>query len=273
MSPFERELEILRPIVLDVGRYVCRLQKTAMVSEKAGGEPVTEADREANRRLVAAIHEHFPNDYILAEESFIDDQSWTKAERSWLIDPIDGTREYIEGRDDFSIMVGLAIEGCAAFGIVYQASLDHLFWGGPACGSFLETKDGRRQLKVEPPIELSEMTGAISRSHVPPNLKRCLELLGIKKSLGRGSVGVKVALVSSGEADLYIHLSKGTKAWDLCAPDAILSGAGGMFTDCFGSPFDYRAPNIENCQGIIASRCHHQQIVERLEPVSQTFRH
>ena len=99
---------------------------------------------------------------------------------------------------------------------------------------------------------------------MPPRIHEALERLGINKVVHNGSVGVKVALVTAGLADVYIHLGRGTKAWDLCAPEAILRGAGGRFTDAAGRSFAYDEPDVRNENGIVASRCHHEAIVKTL---------
>jgi 3'(2'), 5'-bisphosphate nucleotidase len=204
-TPHTRELALLRPLVRQVGGYVRSMQEEAAVSSKAGGEPVTEADREANRLLIGALCEAFPGDFVMGEESFEDDQKWTTWERIWFVDPIDGTREYIEGRDDYSVMVGLAIRGEAALGVVYQPRSDRLYFGGPGMGSFLEADGDTRPLSMGGPVPIETMTAALSRSHAPPRIHEALERLGIHKVVHHGSVGVKVALVTAGLADVYIQ--------------------------------------------------------------------
>lgn len=267
-ASFASELALLRPLMRHVGGYVRSMQEQAAVSSKAGGEPVTEADREANRMLVEAMRDAFPGDFVMGEESFEDDQKWTTCERIWFVDPIDGTREYIDGRDDYSVMVGLAVKGVSVLGLVYQPKSDRLYFGGPDMGSFLEQGGETRPLAMGEPIPIESMTVALSRSHVPPRIHEALERLGIQKVVHNGSVGVKVALVTAGLADVYIHLGRGTKAWDLCAPEAILKGAGGRFTDAAGRPFAYDDPDVRNERGIVASRCHHDAIVKVLSDLA-----
>jgi 3'(2'), 5'-bisphosphate nucleotidase len=128
-----------------------------------------------------------------------------------------------------------------------------LFWGDVETGAFLEDEAGnRRELRVAAVETPSQARAVVSRSHPSPQTTQVLERLGITSITPCGSVGVKAARVIEGAADLYVHVSKGAKLWDACAPEAILRAAGGSLTDLAGSPIDYRGIlSIEN--GLVAS--------------------
>ena len=101
---------------------------------------------------------------------------------------------------------------------------------------------------------------------------RVVRALEIKEEVNRGSVGVKVGLIVERQCDLYVHLSPRTKQWDTCAPEAILSEAGGSLTDLFGYPLSYNSPEVQNRNGIVASNgAAHGQIIERLAPLLKEF--
>jgi 3'(2'), 5'-bisphosphate nucleotidase len=117
-----------------------------------------------------------------------------------------------------------------------------------------------------------EMVLASSRSHRSPRMERVVNLFGFKREVRRGSVGVKIGLITEQQADLYLHLSPGTKQWDTCAPEIILREAGGRLTDLFGQPLRYNDVRIDNRNGIVATNgVVHDKIIETLAPLLKEF--
>ena len=113
---------------------------------------------------------------------------------------------------------------------------------------------------------------AASRSHRSPRMNQVVTSLGLKEEVRRGSVGIKIGLLIERQCDLYIHLSPRTKQWDTCAPQLILTEAGGRLTDLFGRPLHYNVPEIQNRNGLIASNgASHDQIVESMAPLLAEF--
>ena len=103
-------------------------------------------------------------------------------------------------------------------------------------------------------------------------MERVVDLFGFRKEVRRGSVGVKVGLITEREADIYLHLSPGTKQWDTCAPEIILHEAGGRLTDLFGLPLRYNDARIDNRNGIVATNGpSHEMVIERLQPLLREF--
>jgi 3'(2'), 5'-bisphosphate nucleotidase len=103
-------------------------------------------------------------------------------------------------------------------------------------------------------------------------MDKVVKALEIKEEVNRGSVGVKVGLIVDRQCDLYVHLSPRTKQWDTCAPEAILSEAGGRLTDLFGHPLMYNSPEVQNRNGIVASNgAAHDVIIKRLKPLLKEF--
>lgn len=270
MSHLEHELEIARGLTLRAGALVMSHYGNVKVETKAGDEPVTAADREANELLVRGLSEAFPDDGILAEESK-PIAGWWKHERIWCIDPVDGTKEFIKQNGEFAVMVGLAQAGVAVLGLVFLPARGLLYWGGPQLGTFEEDLDGGRaprKLRVSDRAEFSEMGMAISRSHRSERVSDMAQRLGITSETLSGSVGIKLAMVASASVDLYLHPSEGTKRWDACGPDAILAGAGGVLTDLRGRPIAYASEDIHNTSGLLASNgTRHDDIVEQLRPL------
>ena len=235
-------------------------------------EEVTEADRAANELIVSRLRSEFPDDGILAEESSDSEQRLEK-ERVWLIDPMDGTKNFIARDGDFAVQIGLAVQGESIAGVVYQPVRRVLYRAVRDGGSWIESDDGQaQQMFVSGHTDPSEMILASSRSHRSTRMERVVSTFGFKDEMRRGSVGVKIGLITEQKADLYLHLSPSTKQWDTCAPEIILAEAGGRLTDLFGRPLRYNAPRIDNRNGIVATNgAAHALVIETLAPLLQEF--
>jgi 3'(2'), 5'-bisphosphate nucleotidase len=256
-----RELVVAERLVREAGELVRRFYGNAAVSWKGINDPVTAADRAANELLVAGLQQAFPEDGILAEESK-DDRKRLARGRVWIVDPLDGTREFIDQINEFSVMVGLAVDGRPALGVVYQPVVDRLFRGIP--GTVAELVEGGETvpLAVTRVDDPAEMRLVASRSHRDPLVGSVRTALGVTKDRPSGSVGLKVGLLATGVCDLYIHPAPGLKEWDTCAPEAILRAAGGACSDAWGRPLAYNKPDVRQRWGLVASNGQiHQRIV------------
>jgi 3'(2'), 5'-bisphosphate nucleotidase len=217
---------------------------------KGEADPVTEADRRVNSFLSARLHESFPTDSIVAEESSEDTKRGNG--RCWFVDPLDGTKEFIAKNGEFSVMIGLSLEGEAALGVVYQPTHDRLWRGVVGDGAFLEHGDKTWVLRPTDTVDPAQLRLVVSRSHRSATTDALVKRLGITSEVASGSVGLKVGMIAERRADLYVHLSDKTSAWDACAPDAILRASGGMFTDLAGRQIQYGTGERKNHRGILA---------------------
>jgi len=237
-------------------------------------EPVTQADRSVNELIVRALREEFPEDGVLAEES-VDTDRRIGRERVWMIDPIDGTKGFIAGTGDFCVQIGLAVGGRAALGILYAPATDVLYWAARGHGAWVvrptseaDASVKAERLSVTGENGLSRMRLAESRSHRGPRMESVVRALGVRAEVRSHSVGIKVGLLVEKQADLYIHLSPKTKQWDTCAPEAVLTEAGGRMTDVFGGPMLYNTPDVLNRNGLVASNgAAHEEVIARLGPL------
>jgi 3'(2'), 5'-bisphosphate nucleotidase len=248
------------------------------VEHKAPGDPVTAADHASNRAILGLLATECPDDPVLSEESEPPPEAG-RAHRLWVVDPLDGTREFIDGLGEFAAMVGLADGGRCVLGAVYRPDPGILDLGladggawrarvrvrssGSAPGEGdAESSDGGSgdtlpELLLEPlrvPVRRDGPVRLIhSRSHRPEALDELEATLGTLESVPSGSVGVKCGLIASGEADLYVHPVPYLKEWDTCAPEAVLRGAGGRVTDCLGERLAYgKSPPVQP-EGILAA--------------------
>jgi len=235
-------------------------------------EPVTQADTIANELIVTGLKRDFPNDGILAEES-IDTKRRLEKSRVWMVDPLDGTNGFIDGNGDFAVQIGLAEDGRCVMGVVYQPLTGVLYRAVRGGGTWIERPQfDPMQAKVSDKKTLSAMRLAASRSHRSPRMNKVVTRLGFQEEVQRGSVGIKIGLLVEQQCDVYIHLSARTKQWDTCAPEVILTEAGGRITDLFGYPLNYNVPDVQNRNGLVASNgVSHDQIIETLAPLLNEF--
>jgi 3'(2'), 5'-bisphosphate nucleotidase len=254
MSDLQRELDVATRIAREAADLVRGYHGRALTIEsKANDEPVTEADRAANTLIVSRLTQAFPDDAVLSEE-IPDDGSRLGRARVWMVDPIDGTSDFILGDVGFVVMIGLAVEGRPKVGAVAHPISGKVYSGLVGTGAWLETPDGART-----PLRTSTVTGppnirlVASKSHRTSRIDAVKKALGITDEINLGSVGLKIGLVAENARDLYVYAGGRTKVWDTCGPEALLISAGGRMSDIDGTPLAYDRPDLYNRRGIVAS--------------------
>jgi 3'(2'), 5'-bisphosphate nucleotidase len=262
----DAELAAAKRLALAAGAHILKLHATGLtVERKLHDEPVTRADREANQLIVDGLRASFPADGLLSEEA-PDDGSRLTRERVWMIDPLDGTKDFIRGHEGFSTMIGLLVGERPALGVVYQPVGDRLYWAVRGRGAWLVEAGGApERLRVSEVRELSAIRMVASKSHRDETIDHVRARLGITDELNVGSVGLKLGLIARGVRDLYVNPASHSKLWDACAPEALLVEAGGRLTDVSGGLLDYRGPELGNLHGLIASNgLVHDEVLARL---------
>ncbi len=218
MTQSATDAELAAAIATEAGELLLRIQR------EGGADIGTRGDREANALILERLHAARPEDPILSEES-ADAPARLTSSRVWIIDPLDGTREFGEARDDWAVHVALAIDGHPAIGAVAL----------PGLGLTLSS-DAPPPLKPvsDPPRML------VSRTR-PSQL--CANVGGVigAETIGMGSAGAKAMAVVRGEAEIYLH-SGGQHQWDNCAPAAVALAAGLHVSRIDGSPIVYNQP-------------------------------
>ena len=273
---YERELHVALELAREAGAVILDLYEGPLVVEQKSpshnNEPVTQADKLANELIVRRLTAEFPDDGILAEESVDTARRLDKA-RVWMIDPLDGTSGFIDGNGDFAVQIGLSINGESVMGVVYQPLTGVLYRAVRGGGAWVERPQFEpARAKVSDHGELRNMRLAASRSHRSRRMDKVVRAFGLKEEVNRGSVGIKVGLIVEQQCDLYVHLSPQTKQWDTCAPEIILSEAGGRLTDLFGKPLSYNRSDLNNRNGIVASNgVAHARIIQSLAPLLLEF--
>ncbi len=254
MEDLSAELRLVERVVREAGELALQYYADGgtTVSFKGTNDPVTEADQRANDHLVAALSRMFPADGVLSEELADSPERLTKR-RVWIVDPLDGTREFIDRIGEFSVMVGLAVDGVAELGVVYQPTTGVLYRGIPGQVAEIEVGGTVRTLAVSREAAPSMMRLVASRSHRNPLVGAICQRLGVVQEQPSGSVGLKIGLLATGACDLYLHPSPGLKEWDTCAPEAVLRAAGGTITDGWGRALQYNKADVRQRHGLVSS--------------------
>lgn len=237
------------------------------VEMKGPDDPVTLADRRANQFICEALRDYFPGCPIVAEES---DPAvygdYRRAERVFFVDPVDGTREFVRRTGEFVVMLG-CVEDRLAHAAVILAPTSSTRWIGQR-GLGAARARGPEPFTTICPTALTGLeagTVLVSRSQGSDEAELLRELLGSPKLVPIGSAGLKGAAVADGTADAYVARRYAGKRWDACAPDALVSAAGGTFTDSTGAPIDYRSADLHNRLGLVAANPElHPTVIARL---------
>jgi 3'(2'), 5'-bisphosphate nucleotidase len=261
---YGRELVRALELARIAGTEVVRLRGQGLAVElKAGDEPVTAADRRASELIMQGLGASFPADPIISEEA-PSTAAMLAAPRVWLVDPIDGTKDFIKGTDGFAVMIGLVVAGVPVLGVVHQPTIDRTFFATPDGGAHVQAGGQLTPLAVSSVATAAECRLVASAASRPPEIDQVKVELGIDNEDNVGSVGLKLCLIALGIRDLYVNPVARTKAWDTCAPEAILHGAGGQLSDLFGAAIDYRT-ELAHRRGLVASNGHvHAEVVGKL---------
>ncbi|MGH9324029.1 MAG: 3'(2'),5'-bisphosphate nucleotidase CysQ [Vicinamibacteria bacterium] len=216
-------------------------------------------DQAADGYLQGILAGRFPEDGVLSEETASDGRRLEKS-RVWIVDPLDGTKEYGERRYDWAVHVGLAIDGAPVLGAVALPATGEVLFGVGSERAGLE--GGSRDLVRGDAEAPARPVVAVSRSHTPD------WVLDFTRKLGGemrpfGSVGFKVSRLFFGEADIYVH-QKGLKEWDTCAPEAVARALGWSVTTFSGAEHRYNRENPRNEEIVVCRPSWRERVLQAL---------
>ncbi|MCA0393933.1 MAG: 3'(2'),5'-bisphosphate nucleotidase CysQ [Proteobacteria bacterium] len=208
------------------------------VERKADASPLTEADLAAHHCIVGGLARLTPGIPVLSEESAHTvaadvRRGWS---RLWLVDPLDGTREFVKRNGEFTVNIALIDAGVAVFGVIQAPVTGALWHGAPGHGAWRRDGDEERPLSVRVPAT-PPLRVAASRSHLDPRTAALMQRIGPVDTVGLGS-SLKFCRLAEGGMDVYPRFGP-TSEWDTAAGQAILEGAGGVVLDPRGRPFRY----------------------------------
>jgi len=227
------------------------------IQKKKGG-PVTAADVAANDYILNNLQASFGNQDFgyLSEETHQSGSPALLQPWVWIIDPLDGTRDFIDKTGEYAVHIALVHEGQPILSVVPWPETGKLYYATKGGGTFVETRDGQvRQLHLDGKKATENLTLVVSRTHRDERFKQLLEQLSYKNKHYVGSVGCKIITLLEHRADVYISLSgkSAPKDWDFAAPELILTEAGGHFTHADGTPLKYNQGDVTQWGCVIAS--------------------
>jgi len=235
----------LAEIAYDAGKIILKHYAQEIVSKtKDDHSPVTAADEEAEKFILSRLKHLAPDVPIIAEEEAAAGRLAHIGHHFFLVDPLDGTKEFINKNGEFTVNIAEVIDGKPVRGVVYAPAIDRLFFGEALSGAFeIEAKPGgapdfgeanRIQVRTPP---ADGLTAVASRSHRDAKTDEYLAAYKVKDFISAGS-SLKFCLVAAGEADIYPRTGR-TMEWDTGAGHAVLAAAGGTVTQLDGKPFLY----------------------------------
>lgn len=221
------------------------------IREKSDKSPVTMADIAAHNYIVSHLQKTCPFLSIVSEEGDDSRKYVSEKDQFWLIDPLDGTKEFLSGSDEFTINIALIDKSRSVFGIVYVPALSILYWGGPKIGAYRVSDDIEMAIQVARKKPHSIKKVEVSKNHLDDATKSFIQYLG-KIELSYSGSSLKFCRVAEGSADIYPRFAA-TCEWDTAAAQAILEGAGGVVLDLNGESLIYGKSNVLNPSFIAAS--------------------
>jgi 3'(2'), 5'-bisphosphate nucleotidase len=244
------DIEAVISLAIKAGNAIKKIYQmddfSSITSQKDDHSPITLADKEAHCIISAGLKEYFPDIPLVSEESLVPAYENRKYwEKYWLIDPLDGTKEFLHRTGDFTVNIALMVQNKPYVGVIYAPVYDWLYYGCREIGAFKKSIEGFK------PIITSQVTTNLvavgSRLH--SNQSKLLTELDIKQNKSIGS-SLKFCLVAEGKADVYIRENP-TMEWDTAAGQAILEAAGGTIVDISNHPFLYNKQELLN-SGFVA---------------------
>ena len=244
-------VEAVAAIAREAGDAILAIARRGpRVRRKADLSPVTDADEAANRLIVARLAALSPRIPVVAEESA--GPAARPARRFWLVDPLDGTREFVAGRDEYTVNIALIVSGRPMLGVVVAPARDLCFGGTADGGAWRQDAGGPRRPVAARAAPESGAVAAASRSHSTPETDAWLATAGVASTIRVGS-SMKFCLLAEGAADLYPRFGR-TMEWDTAAGHAVLAAAGGAVCTLDGAPLSYGKPGFENPDFIARGR-------------------
>jgi 3'(2'), 5'-bisphosphate nucleotidase len=237
------------------------------VNEDKKDGPVTTADLAANHYILEKLQTELGTEEFgyLSEETFdVKKAEPVAKDWVWIIDPLDGTRDFIDKTGEYCLHIALAYQGRPVIGIVAIPEAGKLYFASKGNGTFVETRNGQVTLiKVSDRAVCEELYLIVSRTHRDERFQKLIDTLPLKGKKYMGSVGGKISTILEQESDVYISLSgkSAAKDWDFAAPELILTEAGGKFTYDNGEPVFYNQGDVKKWGCIMATNGHCHDIL------------
>ena len=244
------ELDLAIKAAQEAGNTILKIyEKDFKTFTKSDNSPVTDADLQSNKIIkeILSVTKHS----ILSEED-VDDKNRLSNDMVWIIDPLDGTSDFIDKTGEFTVMIALIENQKPILGVIAWPTEKTLFVAQKNCGAFRYSDNKWEKISVTKISELPKCRTIGSRHHLSDKEKDFIEKIGIKDFTSIGS-SLKVGKISSGQAEVYITTTNKMKEWDTAASHCIISEAGGKMTDMLGNELTYNNENVYHQNGILVT--------------------
>ncbi len=246
----ERELEVAKEAAIKAGIAIMDVYNNAedmQVTYKDGDMPLTAADKASNAIIVEALRKEFPEYSILSEEEK-DDLSRLDNDYCFVVDPLDGTKEFIKRNGQFTVNIALSYQHKSVMGVIYVPVTGELYYAAQGTGAFLDTEEEKgKKLQVSDCTNIKELRMVMSSSHGCEEMDRLIEKYEIKNFVKMGS-SLKGCVVAKGEAEAYYRHNP-TMEWDTAAMQCIVEEAGAIFMQMDDTPMLYNREDSLNAKG------------------------
>jgi 3'(2'), 5'-bisphosphate nucleotidase len=236
--------------VIDAGKTVMKIYNQPFETKiKSDNSPITEADIASNKIIQKIIS---TSDYPILSEETKDNKKRLEKETVWIIDPLDGTSDFINKTSEFTIMIGLVRKQVPVLGIIYCPPQNTLYVAQQNQGSYQLAGEKWSKMSVSTISDLTKSRTVYSRHHSEESERLFFKYIKTKKLTKRGS-SLKAIDVASGTSELYFTSTNKIKQWDTCASYCLVKEAGGNMTDVYGNDLNYNTDDVNHQNGIIVS--------------------
>ena len=240
-----RELQEAKEAAYAAGKSILEVYKEDFQTKyKEDNTPVTKADYIANQLIINRIRKAFPTDAVLSEES-ADNKTRMWNPRCWVIDPLDGTKEFIKKNGEFTVNIALVCKNKTVMGVVYIPVKEEMYFAAKGQGAFYEEDGIKRLLAVS--NRVNNIRAACSRSHTSEKLTELMDRKGITERIYAGSA-IKGCMIARGKAEIYYRFGL-TSEWDTAALQCIVEEAGGIFRQMDDTEMTYNRKDTVNRKG------------------------
>lgn len=257
------ELDLAIDAAIKSGEAIMEIYKTDFQSDvKHDNSPITEADLTSNDIIKKILKKS--GHYILSEED-ADDESRLHEKAVWIVDPLDGTSDFIDKTGEFTIMIALVWDGIPILGVINWPAGNELFVAQKGKGAFKFSNDVWKKISVSATSDVRTSKAVGSRHHLSDKEKNLIKRLCIPKFSSIGS-SLKVCRICSGEVDEYFTFTDKMKEWDSAASNCLVTEAGGKMTDMLGNKITYNNTDVIHHNGILVSNgVLHDKILQSLD--------
>jgi len=259
-------LEIAKSLAVRAGKKILKVYASGKfeTSQKGNMGPLTKADLSANSIIVGNLKKKFPNHAILTEEG-ADDKKRLKNDYVWIIDPLDGTKEFIAGNTEFTVNIALVHGKKPIMGVVYAPARDELYFALKGFGAYLEKNGKIQRINVSDKSKLNKMVLVKSRYHPSEAIKRLVSK-GLFASAKTYGSSLKGCMIAAGKADVYFRFGP-ISEWDICAMNIIIDEAGGILTNLSNQKIQYNSEEPKIHGFIVSNNRAHDKLIKLSEGV------